>query len=91
MNIEHLTTDEIDAIIGGGIPEADPFGSTDSEYSGSSVTDSDSEEQVSDAQQEWEESVRQLEGLLYLVLLPIAGKFFGRRLAYYRKCAVRMS
>lgn len=85
MDIENLSPDEIDAILGG----TEEFESSGSEYTDSdSYSDSDSDEQVSDAQQEWEESVRQLEGLLYLVLFPVAGKFIGRRLAFFCKWRV---
>lgn len=41
--------------------------------------------QISDAQAEWEESLRQLEQLLTFVLIPVVGKFFGRRFAYFGK------
>ena len=35
------------------------------------------------AQQEWEESVEQLQKLLSFVLLPMAGKYFGRTFSYW--------
>ena len=35
------------------------------------------------AQQEWEESIEQLQKLLSLVLLPMAGKYFGRTFSYW--------
>lgn len=41
--------------------------------------------QISDAQAEWEESLRQLEQLLTFILVPVIGKFFGRRFAYFGK------
>lgn len=44
--------------------------------------DSD-DELIDDAQEQWEESVEQLKKLFYLILLPLTGKFFGRRFAYY--------
>jgi hypothetical protein len=37
------------------------------------------------AQQEWEESLQQLQQLFSLVLLPTLGKFLGRRWSYWRK------
>lgn len=37
------------------------------------------------AQEEWDESMRQLEGLFNFLVIPIVGKFFGRRFSYYGK------
>lgn len=37
------------------------------------------------AQEEWDESMRQLEGLFHFLVIPIVGKFFGRRFSYYSK------
>ncbi|KAK2877206.1 hypothetical protein FQN49_001356 [Arthroderma sp. PD_2] len=37
----------------------------------------------SDAEAEWRESIQQLEMLLTLVLIPFAGKFLGRKCAYW--------
>jgi len=45
-------------------------------------SDLDSEES-SDAQKEWEESLQQLELILTMVIIPYAGKYFGRKFAYY--------
>lgn len=45
-------------------------------------SDLDSEES-SDAQKEWEESLQQLELVLTMVIIPYAGKYFGRKFAYY--------
>ena len=42
--------------------------------------DSDSE---SDAEEEWRESMQQLELLLTMVLIPFVGKFLGRKCAYW--------
>ena len=42
----------------------------------------DDDESSSDADLEWQESIDQLLLLLNLVLLPFAGKYFGRKLAY---------
>lgn len=50
----------------------DPWGS-------SSETDSTD----SDAEEEWRESLRQLEMFAGLVLMPLVGKFLGRRCAYW--------
>ena len=47
-------------------------------------SDLDSEES-SDAQKEWEESLQQLELVLKMVIIPYAGKYFGRKFAYWSK------
>lgn len=47
----------------------------------SNVSDEDGRE--SDAEREWHESLQQLELLLTLVLVPYAGKYFGRKCAYW--------
>lgn len=45
-------------------------------------SDLDSEEE-SDAQKEWEASLQQLELILTMVIVPYAGKYFGRKFAYW--------
>ena len=40
-------------------------------------------EDGSDAQKEWEASLQQLELLLTMMIVPYAGKYFGRRFAYW--------
>lgn len=45
-------------------------------------SDLDSEED-SDAQREWEASLQQLEMILTMMIVPYAGKYFGRRFAYW--------
>lgn len=45
-------------------------------------SDLDSEEE-SDAQKEWEASLQQLELILTMMIVPYAGKYFGRRFAYW--------
>jgi hypothetical protein len=45
-------------------------------------SDIDSEED-SDAQREWEASLQQLELILTMMIVPYAGKYFGRRFAYW--------
>jgi len=42
-----------------------------------------SESEISDADEEWAENLRQLELLSSLVILPFVGKYLGRRVAYY--------
>lgn len=50
-----------------------------------SLSDSslDLDEEALLAQQEWEESVEQLQKLISFVLLPMAGKYFGRTFSYW--------
>jgi hypothetical protein len=45
-------------------------------------SDLDSEEE-SDAQKEWEASLQQLELILTMMIVPYAGKYFGRKFAYW--------
>lgn len=47
----------------------------------SDLEDLDSE--YSDAEAEWRESIEQLELLLTMVLVPFAGKYLGRKCAYW--------
>jgi hypothetical protein len=47
----------------------------ESDYSTSTYT--------SDAEREWEESLKQLELLLGMVVVPFVGKYFGRKCAYW--------
>ncbi|KAJ4415471.1 hypothetical protein N0V82_007342 [Gnomoniopsis sp. IMI 355080] len=42
-----------------------------------------SEVDSEDAQREWEESLEQIQLLLTMVLVPFAGKFLGRKFAYW--------
>lgn len=37
----------------------------------------------SDAEQEWRESIQQLELILSLMVVPFLGKYFGRKAAYW--------
>jgi hypothetical protein len=41
------------------------------------------EEELSDAEREWHESLQQIELLLTMVLVPYLGKYFGRKCAYW--------
>ncbi|EHL00254.1 hypothetical protein GLAREA_03147 [Glarea lozoyensis ATCC 20868] len=49
----------------------------------SSDLSSETTEEASDAQKEWEASLQQLELLLTMVIVPYAGKYFGRKFAYW--------
>lgn len=53
----------------------------------SSILDSNDSEydDGSDAQKEWEQSLEQLQLLMTMVLIPFAGKFLGRKFAYWSK------
>lgn len=69
-------------------PTAEEVDSLPSSSAGSStsVSPSEEEEYVSDAEREWRESLQQLELLLTMVLVPYLGKYFGRRCAYWGMC-----
>lgn len=59
------------------MPSSDASESLDDMSSTASSYDSDEEYRL--AQQEWEESLHQLQQLVATVLLPIFGKWMGRR------------
>lgn len=44
-----------------------------------------SEVDSEDAQREWEESLEQIQLLLTMVLVPFAGKYLGRKFAYWSR------
>jgi hypothetical protein len=48
-----------------------------------SSEDDDDDDDLSDAQREWEASLEQLQLLLTMVVVPFAGKFLGRKFAYW--------
>ncbi|KAK1836336.1 hypothetical protein QBC39DRAFT_112012 [Podospora conica] len=48
----------------------------------SGILDSDDEAE-SDAQKEWEASLEQLQLMLTMVIVPFAGKYLGRKFAYW--------
>lgn len=60
----------------------DSIASLDSVSSDDSYDD-DEEEELRLAQQEWEESLEQLQQLVAVVLLPFLGKFLGRRWSHW--------
>jgi hypothetical protein len=49
----------------------------------SSDSSYDPEEEYRLAQQEWEESLEQLQQLVSIVLMPFVGKWLGRRWSYW--------
>lgn len=64
-------------------PSASPPSSVDDVRSERSY-DSEEEEQRL-AQQEWDESVQQLQLLVTVVVMPFLGKWLGRRWSHWRK------
>lgn len=63
---------------------AEEVDSLPSSSAGSSTSVSPSEEEeLSDAEREWRESLQQLELMLTLLLIPYIGKYFGRKFAYW--------
>ena len=66
------------------IPEVPPASDRDDVDSLASISSGDlSSEGDSDAQREWEASLEQLQLILTMVLIPFAGKYFGRKFAYW--------
>lgn len=54
----------------------------DNDYDDSDTDDSfENDVYVSDAQQHWDENMRQLEQAVFHVLCPVLGRLFGRRFA----------
>ncbi|KAI1500793.1 hypothetical protein F5X99DRAFT_227113 [Biscogniauxia marginata] len=49
----------------------------------STSTESFTSEDEYDAQREWEQSLEQLQLLLTMILVPFAGKYLGRKFAYW--------
>ncbi|KXJ87651.1 hypothetical protein Micbo1qcDRAFT_207853 [Microdochium bolleyi] len=49
----------------------------------SSSTESFESDDDFDAQKEWEASLEQLQLLLTMIIVPFAGKYFGRKFAYW--------
>ncbi|KAI1270447.1 hypothetical protein F5Y18DRAFT_13324 [Xylariaceae sp. FL1019] len=49
----------------------------------SSSTESYESDDEYDAQKEWERSLEQLQLLLTMIIVPFAGKYFGRKFAYW--------
>ncbi|PYH89837.1 hypothetical protein BO71DRAFT_335756 [Aspergillus ellipticus CBS 707.79] len=61
----------------------DDIASLPSESTSASDLDSLASSDYSDAEEEWQESLEQLELLLTMVLVPFVGKFLGRKCAYW--------
>lgn len=56
-----------------------------------SVTTYDSEEEAGLAQEEWEESIGQLNLALQVMVLPFFGKWLGRKTSYWCECWISQS
>ena len=56
-----------------------------------SISSSALDSEDDDAQEEWERSLEQLQMLLTMILLPFAGKYLGRKFAYWSTCLSRPS
>lgn len=48
----------------------------------------DSDDDIDEAQEEWERSLEQLQMLLTMILIPFAGKYFGRKFAYWSELSL---
>lgn len=55
----------------------------------SDLLSSEASESPSDAQKEWEESLEQIQLLLTMVVVPFAGKYLGRKFAYWSTSPTR--
>ncbi|RKF84036.1 hypothetical protein GcM1_147003 [Golovinomyces cichoracearum] len=49
----------------------------------SEITNDTFSDEVSDAQEEWEDSLRQLDMIISMVIVPYVGKYFGRKFAIW--------
>ncbi|ORY23990.1 hypothetical protein BCR39DRAFT_338831 [Naematelia encephala] len=49
----------------------------------SSTTTTEEDEEAAMIQEEWEESLRQIEVVFSIVIIPTIGKWYGRRAAYW--------
>lgn len=56
----------------------------------SDLLSSEASESPSDAQKEWEESLEQIQLLLTMVVVPFAGKYLGRKFAYWSTFSPRL-
>lgn len=77
-----ITPDSPDSDFANGL---DSLPSSPTTSSSSALSDDDLDE--SDAEREWKESLKQLELLLTVVVVPYLGKYFGRKCAYWGECA----
>ena len=64
-------------------PEQDTSSLPSSQTDSDDITTSESDDEELDANQQWQESLEQLELLLSMVIVPYAGKYFGRKFAFW--------
>jgi hypothetical protein len=64
-------------------PQQTPSSSSSSSSSSDASSDFDEEEQAAMIQEEWEESLRQLEVVFSIVVIPFFGKWYGRRFGFW--------
>lgn len=62
---------------------SDEIDSLPDSASSDDIDDEEDEEGISDAEKQWQESLQQMELLLTMVVIPYAGKYFGRKFAYW--------
>ncbi|KAI1341395.1 hypothetical protein F5Y15DRAFT_413925 [Xylariaceae sp. FL0016] len=65
------------------IPDAPASENDEIDSLPSSSTESFESDDDYDAQHEWEQSLEQLQLLLTMIIVPFAGKFMGRKFAYW--------
>lgn len=65
------------------IPDSSGSDHDDIDSLPSTSTESFTSEDDYDAQREWEQSLEQLQLLLSMILVPFAGKYLGRKFAYW--------
>ena len=65
---------------------SDEIDSLPDSASSDDIDDEEDEEGISDAEKQWQESLQQMELLLTMVVIPYAGKYFGRKFAYWGEC-----
>jgi hypothetical protein len=65
--------------------------SLSSSSSASSESSFDEDEERALIQEEWEESLRQMEVVMSIIIMPFFGKWFGRQWAYWGMSSVSLS
>ncbi|KAI2467542.1 hypothetical protein F4781DRAFT_401872 [Annulohypoxylon bovei var. microspora] len=65
------------------MPDVPDFDHDEVDSLPSTSTESFTSDDDYDAQREWEQSIEQLQLLLTMILVPFAGKYLGRKFAYW--------
>ncbi|KAF3931964.1 hypothetical protein ABW20_dc0102084 [Dactylellina cionopaga] len=78
IDLSHSQTSATSSYLG-----ASTLSSSDNNDVESIPSESTERDGDSDAELEWQESIKQLEMLLTMVLVPFAGKWLGRRCAFW--------